>query len=268
MKKIITSLFLIIITVNVILCSGVVNAANEPEAKTATVKVENKLVKNLRLKRKRDAIIGVADEYYANRGKIKFSQKKRQLNVKPEKARYLDSSAFVHNIYRQAFGVKIKTRTAEFIAEAKKECKAEYKNKIKENDEHIICYVDNVNKVKNDINNLKDILKPGDLIVWREDKNGKECGYIVMYIGDGKIIRCTNKKTAIQKDEVNKLINKDGNIYLGREAVKKFAVIRPINAKYMKNAKVTKYAEPLVKKISQREIAERRKLQNENKVEN
>ena len=85
-----------------------------------------------------------------------------------------------------------------------------------------------------------------------------------MYIGDVKIIRCTNKKTAIKKDEVNK----DGNIYLGREAVKKFAVIRPINAKYMKNAKVTKYAEPLVKKISQREIAERRKLQHENKVEN
>ena len=248
----IASLIFIIVTLNIVLCSGVVNAANEPEAKTVIVK------------RKRDEIIGVADEYYANGGKIKFTQKKRQLNVKPEKARYLDSSAFVHNIYRQAFGVKIKTRTAEFIAEAKKECKAEYKNKIKENDEHIICYVDNVNKVKNDINNLKDILKPGDLIVWREDKNSKECGYIVMYIGDVKIIRCTNKKTAIQKDEVNK----DGNIYLGREAVKKFAVIRPINAKYMKNAKVTKYAEPLVKKISQREIAERRKLQHENKVEN
>lgn len=268
MKKIITSLFLVIITLNVVLCSGAVNAANEPEVKTATVIEENKLVKKFRLKRKRCALISVADEYYANRERIKFNQKKRQLNVKPEKAKYLDSSSFVHNIYRQAFGVKIKTRTAEFIAEAKKECKAEYKNNIKENDEHIICYVDNINKVKGNIDKLNDILEPGDLIVWREKKNNKEYGYIVMYMGSGEIIRCTNKKPAIQKEEITKLINEKEKIYLGREKVKKFAVIRPLNAKYMKNAKVTEYANPLIRKISQKEIAERRKIHNENKVKN
>lgn len=270
MKKMVMKLFVVIVTLNFILGSIAVNAANETNVNTnqntnmVNETKDTNTVKEITEQQK--ALVNIANAYYSKGEAIIFDQKKRQLDVRPEDAKknspiYLDSSSLVYNIYRQAFGIELQqesdksqnlTTTSKLLKEAEKECKTENKNiilKNKTSDKYIVCYSDksgfsNIN-LKASLKNLKEVLEPGDLIVWRETNREKEYGRVVMYMENGEVIRCTGKngQKGMKKVKITELITKGKSMYLGKSNVKKFAVIRPLNAKYMENAKLTEYAE-------------------------
>lgn len=268
MKRLFIKLLLIILTLNFILGSIAVNAADETN-----------------LTEQQKAIINVANSYYSKGAGIQYDQKRRFLDIKPEDAKdkwpiYLDCSSFVYNVYRQTFGVELQAASSEskklintlrLINEAKEECKTQNRNKIRttgtEND-YIACYVDDLNKIRenNTLKNLKQLLKPGDLIVYRELK-GKyqqitnyEHGHVLLYLGNGEIIHCTGQRydydesvehietAGIKKTTLNSLITSGKSMYLLKndeekgDIMKRFAVLRPLNAPYIKNTELTEYA--------------------------
>lgn len=220
--------------------------------------------------------MNVANAYYSKGVGIQYDQKRRYLDVKPEEAKnkwpiYLDCSSFVYNVYRQTFGVELQQAsnpnvklqfTSRLLTEAEKECKSRNRNTIRTSgvdNDYIVCYVDNISGIESKLKNLKKILQPGDLIVYRELRENKKDahGHVVMYIGNEQVIHCTGKKYnysqsqdyreekgAIKKSSLNSLIVEGSGMYLAKTGyTKKFAVIRPLNATYMKNAKLTEYAE-------------------------
>lgn len=258
MKRLFIKLLLIILTLNFILGTVTVNAASE-----------------LSLSEKQSSLLNVASAYYSKGVGIQYDQKRRYLDVKPEEAKdkwpiYLDCSSFVYNVYRQTFGVELQQAsnpnvklqfTSRLLTEAEKECKSRNRNTIRTSgvdNDYIVCYVDNITGIAPKLKNLKKILQPGDLIVYREIRksNGEDHGHVVMYIGNEQVIHCTGSKynystckdkredAGIVKSSLNSLITKSGGMYLAKAGyTKRFAVIRPINAPYMKNAQLTEYAE-------------------------
>lgn len=258
MKRLFIKLLLIILTLNFILGTVTVNATSE-----------------LSLEEKQRSLLNVANTYYSKGVGIQYDQKRRFLDEKPEEAKdkwpiYLDCSSFVYNVYRQTFGVELQQAsnssvklqyTSRLLTEAEKECKSKNRNTIRTSgvdNDYIVCYVNNINGIASKLKNLKKILQPGDLIVYREirESNGQDHGHVVMYIGNEQVIHCTGTRynydtckdkrenAGIVKSSLNSLIVKGRGMYLAKAGyTKKFAVIRPLNAPYMKNAQLTEYAE-------------------------